>query len=92
MAKAQLSTKGAVIKAAYEGQPDTNCLTDARAAKLDAITNISSLVVVTTTPKNLVAADMGKHFTNSGANVEIIFNEPSSDTPIGSIIEISNIS
>jgi len=38
----ELSTLGAPIKAAYEGQPDTNAFTNADKAKLDSIVNVDS--------------------------------------------------
>jgi hypothetical protein len=56
---------GAEIKTAYEGEADTNALTDARATKLD---DIDAIVVDTSTAYLTTDADDGKTITMNNAS------------------------
>lgn len=74
MADIELSTLGATIKIAYEGEPDTNAFTDAEKAKLSGIeegaqVNTVNSVAGKTGNVSLVKADVGLNLVD---NVSIL--------------------
>jgi len=79
MANVQLSTLGAVIKAAYEGEANTNAFTDADVASLLYSVN-QSIIYCTATGSNNVALTSGRSFGAYHTGMTVAWLSPAANT------------